>query len=127
MSQVDWDIDEDLSEGHEDEEPAFTCLPDFVDWVASYYRRSGVSWCREWWRHAEAVVAFEALWRAFEELRLVPGTGAAVFLKEYLEPMMRTLTSSGGTFGRCTSDKCKLQEKQKVSEPPEGMFIENNP
>lgn len=121
---IAWDeLETDESLDELEEQPAFHSLPEFVDWITSYYRRSGISWCRQWWRHAEAVVAFEALWRAFEELRLVPGTGSAIWMKEYCEPMMRTLTSPSGTFGRCTPEKCTLQDREELTDPPPDMFL----
>ena len=42
--------------------------------LAPTYRRNlgapGLTWCPEWWRHAEAIARLDALWRAWEHLRL---------------------------------------------------------
>src|SRR5688500_16673945 len=43
--------------------------------LATSYRRQlnvqgGVTWCPQWWKHAEAISRLEALWRAWEFLRL---------------------------------------------------------
>ncbi|WP_346926001.1 DUF4913 domain-containing protein, partial [uncultured Arthrobacter sp.] len=42
--------------------------------LATSYRRQlnvqgGVTWCPQWWKHAEAISRLEALWRAWEFLR----------------------------------------------------------
>lgn len=57
----------------------FCCLPEFVDtFLLDTYRRAVGSaartWCPQWWRHAEAIVRLEALWRSWEHLRLDPAT-----------------------------------------------------
>jgi hypothetical protein len=41
------------------------------DKLATTYRRQlnvggGVTWCPQWWKHAEAISRLEALWRAWE-------------------------------------------------------------
>ena len=61
------------------EEPALY-YPSVDVWVqellAPTYRRHidgrNRTWCPEWWRHAEAISRPEALWRAWEHLRLDP-------------------------------------------------------
>jgi hypothetical protein len=61
---------------------AVTPLPAFRsvdDWVEQYFcivftRPIGgtIRWCAQWRDHAEAVLRLEALWRAWETLRLDP-------------------------------------------------------
>src|ERR687885_17687 len=58
----------------------YASLDEFVrEQLAPMYRRAldGTqrTWCPEWWRHAEAISRLEALWRAWEHLRLDPATG----------------------------------------------------
>ncbi|MDQ0241476.1 DUF4913 domain-containing protein [Arthrobacter bambusae] len=60
------------------------------------------TWCPEWWKHAEAVIRLEALWRAWEHLRLDGRTGMSVWLKDHLDHHLPVLTGSGGPFTNCT-------------------------
>ncbi|MER7244680.1 DUF4913 domain-containing protein [Kribbella sp. NPDC000426] len=57
----------------------FQTLPELVDrFLIKAYRRpitASTAWCSEWWKHGEAVCVPSALWRAWEALRLEPGTG----------------------------------------------------
>ena len=62
--------------------------------LAPMYRRSladhSITWCREWWRHAEAITRLAALWRSWEHLRLDPATGMSVWLPDYLDHHARS-------------------------------------
>jgi hypothetical protein len=96
-------------------EAAVTPLPAFGsidDWVEQYFlvvftRPVGgnIRWCARWRDHAEAVLRLEALWRAWETLRLDPNFGMATWLTNFLDPQMAVLMSSQGTFGNCTLDR----------------------
>ena len=86
--------------------PVFATLE---EWVQSYllnvYRRSvdatAMTWCREWWRHPEAYLRLDALWRAWEFLRRQPATGMAVWMRDYCDPHMTVLLSESGPFKGC--------------------------
>jgi len=73
------------------------------------YRRplggQGVTWCPEWWRHAEAIARLEALWRAWEHLRLDPATGMSVWFRDHADHHMGVLLSADGPFKGCKPDK----------------------
>ena len=79
------------------------------DWVSRYllvmYRRAvsgtGTTWCPQWWRHPEAVVRLEALWRAWEYLRKDPSTGMSVWLRDHCDPHMTQLLSADGPLKGC--------------------------
>jgi Domain of unknown function (DUF4913) len=79
------------------------------DWVGRYllvmYRRAvsgtGTTWCPQWWRHPEAVVRLEALWRAWEYLRKDSTTGMSVWLRDHCDPHMAQLLSADGPFKGC--------------------------
>ena len=45
--------------------------------VPTFPRRSAVTFCREWWRHPEAYLRLDALWKSWEFMRRKPGTGMA--------------------------------------------------
>ena len=48
-------------------------------------------WCIEWYYHPEAVTRVEALWRAWEHLRLDGGTGISVWFKDHADHHMSVL------------------------------------
>jgi Domain of unknown function (DUF4913) len=62
-------------------------------------------WCREWWRHAEAIVRLTALWHSWEVLRLEPGTGMAAWLRDHLDHQIPILLGRGGPFAQCSEDE----------------------
>ena len=64
-----------------------------------------IRWCSHWAEHPEALTRLEALWRAWETLRLDPNLGIATWLTNYLDPQLVALTSRAGTFAQCTPDR----------------------
>lgn len=71
-------------------------------WLLPRYRRAlgggKRRWDPNWWRYEEAGGALEALWQAWEHLRLEPGTGIAVFYRDYFYPIMDQITAPDGPF-----------------------------
>ena len=61
---------------------------------------SGFRWSARWWDHPEAVFRLEALWRAWEALRLDAGTGMSVWLRDHADHHMPLLLSKYGPFRR---------------------------
>ncbi|MFP5368913.1 MAG: DUF4913 domain-containing protein, partial [Actinomycetes bacterium] len=52
----------------------------FADLLAQSYVRevnegAASAWCPEWYKHPEALIRMEAIWRAWEHLRLEPALG----------------------------------------------------
>jgi hypothetical protein len=94
---------------HEDRGGGVPVFATLEEWVESYllnvYRRSvdgtAMTWCREWWRHPEAYLRLDALWRAWEFLRQQPATGMAVWMRDYCDPHMGALLSESGPFKGC--------------------------
>lgn len=87
-------------------------------------------WSPRWWTSAEAVARLEALWRAWEHLRLDPATGPSVWWRDHADPHMRVLMDSTGPFSKETEIRATVQEPLPYEEPPEGLFPdvrENNP
>lgn len=88
-------------------EPRFATLD---AWVAGWFtptfgRRLGAArWCATWWRHPEAVVRLEALWRTWEVLRLDPAFGMATWLREHLDPQRGVLFGDEGPFQACDGE-----------------------
>lgn len=131
----EWDVDVDAAQ--EDDGAAATApgrlyYPTLVAFVeqqlAPTYRRSlsaiGVTWCPQWWRHAEAIARLEALWRAWEHLRLEPATGMSVWFRDHADHHMAVLLSADGPFKSCTPDKGHSDrlEALPVVSPPAGLF-----
>lgn len=104
-------------------------------WVTAFFapvfvRRTTpmFKWCAQWWRHPEAVLRLEALWRSWEVLRLDPGTGAGVWLREYLDVQLASLTASAGPFADC--DPIRHHEAPAtlpLKAPPAGWFPAPSP
>jgi hypothetical protein len=79
----------------------------FDDYLCDVYRREVTtgtqkSWCLSWWKHAEAVIVVEALWRSWEKLRTDPGTGLSVWKKDHADHHMNVLFDPNGTFAKCS-------------------------
>ena len=79
----------------------------FDEYLSDVYRREVTtgtqkSWCLSWWKHTEAVIVVEALWRSWEKLRTDPGTGLSVWKKDHADHHMNVLFDPNGTFAKCS-------------------------
>lgn len=108
----------------EDEAPPPHCasLNEFVETILlPLYRRSLEGhervWCAEWFKHAEAVLRLDALWRSWEHLRLEPALGMSVWMRDHLDHHMPMLLAPDGPFQRCQSSRGHQQIKQFPSAP----------
>ncbi|WP_406054514.1 DUF4913 domain-containing protein [Kribbella sp. NBC_00889] len=105
----------------------FEKLPDFVDqFLTKAYSRdipAKATWCTQWWKHPEAVLRLSALWRAWEALRLEPGTGMSLWWRDHADPHMARLLDTNGPFKGCTRDQHqqngKLEPLPWDTPPPE--------
>ncbi|GAA4108508.1 uncharacterized protein DUF4913 [Enteractinococcus coprophilus] len=75
-------------------------------------------WSAQWWKSAEAMLRLNAVWRAYEALRLDAATGLSVWLKDHFDPHMRALTSEDGPFGD-SRDASKRGEDPPYDRPEE--------
>lgn len=134
MSETDW-TDERDEDAPEPPTLAFPSLPEFVTdffvTVAVRHTQPGKGqWCSRWWDHEEAVLRLEALWDAFEALRLEPGTGMAVWIRDYLDPAVGALTNDETSPFRECDDKRGVHvvtDPWPLKDPPEGMFRRADP
>lgn len=55
-------------------------------------------WAARWWQHEEAIIRLEALWRAWEHLRLDPATGMSIWWRDHADHHMAALMSPDGPF-----------------------------
>lgn len=79
-------------------------------------------WCRQWFLHPEAVSRVEALWRAWEHLRLDPATGMSVWWRDHADPHMAVLLSQKGPFHSCNSGRHHISEPFDCAIAPDGWF-----
>lgn len=108
----------------------YATLPDFVaGFLAPTYRRSlgahSSTWCPEWWRHAEGIARLEALWRAWEHLRLDATTGMSVWFRDHADHHMAVLLHSDGPFKGCSPEgghRARELPALALVEPPDGLF-----
>ncbi|GAB2939471.1 hypothetical protein GCM10027047_39480 [Rhodococcus aerolatus] len=111
----------------------YPTLPEFVSgFVATTWIREvgGVHWCASWWRHREAQVRLEALWRTYEAVRGAqdPSTMSG-FLRTELDYHLGVLTSEEGPFWGCDYRRNlhRPQEPWPTEAPPEGLFLPDVP
>ncbi len=106
--------------------PFFGSLLEFVvEHFGPVYARNTsptVRWCASWWDHAEAIYRLEALWRSWELYRLEPRLGIASWLRDYLDPQLRELTSPTGPFASCTEDRHSPVKALRTNQPPEAYL-----
>lgn len=78
------------------------------DWLLPTFRRypggANARWCRQWWRHGEAIVRLQALHMAYVTLFAEGGTGPSSWLRDHLDPALTHLLANDGPFGSCSPD-----------------------
>ncbi|MDQ4490781.1 DUF4913 domain-containing protein [Sinomonas sp. ASV486] len=97
--------------------------------LAFVYRRhinpgGGTTWCPQWWKHAEAISRLEALWRAWEHLRLDGTTGMSTWYRDHADHHMAVLLNTDGPFKGCTPEDGHRTRLTPLpcEEPPAGLF-----
>jgi TPR repeat protein len=87
-------------QAHEAIETVFPNVEAFVvEELLPIYRRTvreDFRWCAQWWRHVEAVSRLEALWRAWERLRLDPAFGMATWYRDFFDVSWPQITRADG-------------------------------
>ncbi len=102
-------------------------LAEFVEHViaplyAQHLTGNG-TWCARWWDHEDARVRLEAVWRAWEVLRLEPTTGIARWLRDVADPQMDRLRDRDrGPFRACGEGKHLAAPPLPVEKPPAGFW-----
>jgi hypothetical protein len=81
----------------------------FAELLAPSYVRdvnegAELAWCPEWYKHPEALIRMEAMWRSWEHLRLEPALGMSSWWLNHADPHMRVLMDTKGPFKKCAHD-----------------------
>ena len=105
-------------------EPAY---PDSATWVARWLCpnlereiKRTFEWCPQWWDHPEAVQRLEALWRAWEVLRLDGGTGMSTWWVDHADPQLALLCNPDiGPFGHCHTTHGRDITPLRTTDPPD--------
>lgn len=83
-------------------------------------------WAARWWQYDEAVIRLEALWRAWEHLRLDGSTGMSVWWRDHADHHMAVLMDPDGPFypedPTIEQNLCKKGAPLPYEEPPDGLF-----
>lgn len=79
-------------------------------------------WCSRWFHHVEAMARLEACWKAWEVLRLDPGTGASLWFRDQADPCMNALTAQEGPIARCFDTTHKLPRELPNAPLPAGLL-----
>jgi hypothetical protein len=135
--------DSDGQEGEEfkDREPPALLYPRMdlyvEDFLTVIYERplpnGRRTWCRQWWKHDEAVYRLQALWLSWEYMRVNDGAnGPATWLVNYADPIMAVLFDVEGPFKGCSVEHGHREERPHeearlpCDAPPEGLFEERS-
>lgn len=126
---TDPDADDEPSDNAQDDGPK-PFFPDVESWVADWLapvinrpQPNALAWCPEWWRHAEAISRLEALWRAWEHLRLDGTTGISVWWRDHFEPHWSVLTDvERSPFAECHNGHSDRLQPLPVSPAPTGWW-----
>jgi hypothetical protein len=108
-------------------EPYYSGVQEFVEsWLLPIYRRSirghTRTWCPCWWQHREAVSRLDALWRAWEVLRLDAGTGLSVWWRDHADHHLTILLDADGPFKGCEDGHSDRPLEPLPYQQPPGIF-----
>jgi len=107
----------------------FGSVDEFFREKLRYYYARGVGpqgahrWSARWWEVPEAVSRLDALWRAWEALRLEPTFGMSVWWRDHADHHMRILMDPDGPF-KASKDRSDPGGPLPYEPPPQGMFID---
>lgn len=119
-------------EGDEERSPelVYGSVDEFVrKYLRHVYRRATSDqrvWAARWWEYDEAVIRLEALWRAWEHLRLEPSTGMSVWWRDHADHHMAVLMDPEGPFAAANhyDDENDADKGAPLpyEAPPAGLF-----
>lgn len=96
------------------------------DYLRHVYKRKidgrHAFWSPQWWKSDEAIARLEALWLAWEHLRLDTTTGPSVWWRDHPTLTWGVLMSSIGPFAKEVDVKASVLEPLPHEEPPAELF-----
>ena len=115
----------DDARGHAEPEPELvysSAVEFFAELLAQSYVRevnegAAFAWCPEWYKHPEALIRMEAIWRAWEHLRMEPALGISTWWLNHADPHMRVLMDKEGPFKKCAYDGHKSPTAERTMLP----------
>jgi len=102
-------------------------VDEFVrEYLIKIYRRpvgaqNGSKWAARYWEYPEALSRLDALWRAWEHLRLDPATGMSAWWRDHADHHMPVLLSPSGPFA-ASDDQNKRGEPLPYEAPDPDLF-----
>jgi hypothetical protein len=92
------------------------------DAVEASINDRSAKWCLEWYFQPEAVSRIEAMWRAWEHLRLDGATGTSVWWRDHADHHMRDLLDPRGPFFNCDRSGHRDPARLEPRRAPAGWF-----
>lgn len=119
-----------VEDGDQPPDLVYGSVDEFVrEYLRHVYKRATSDhrvWAARWWECDEAVIRLEALWRAWEHLRLDPSTGMSVWWRDHADHHMAVLMDPDGPFAAAGSYDAENQagkgESLPYEAPPAGLF-----
>jgi hypothetical protein len=104
-----------------------SAFPDSATWVAQWLCpnlereiKRTFEWCPSWWDHPEAVQRIEALWRAWETLRVEGGKAMNTWWVDHADPQLAQLCNPDtGPFGHCHTTHGRDIAPLVATDPPD--------
>lgn len=130
MTAPQTDHDTDTAANEEPDEPV-TLFGSLDEWLHQWFLHTwqhrtvqSQTWCRQWWRHAEAIARLEAMWRSWETTRATDGgAGMATWWRDVADYHMRVLLDNDGPFHACRDGHTDEPALFLTAEPaPAGWF-----
>jgi hypothetical protein len=83
-----------------------------------------LTWCPKWWKHREAILRLDVLWRSFEHLRHDGKTGLSVWLRDHVDHHMPILMDTNGPLHGCNVERGHVDRLSGLpcEPPPDGLF-----
>lgn len=111
-------------------ELVYGSVDEFVrEYLRHVYRRATSEqrvWAARWWEYDEAEIRLEALWRAWEHLRLDPSTGMSVWWRDHADHHMAVLMDPEGPFAAAgrydDANEADKGTPLPYEAPPAGLF-----
>src|ERR1039458_1042765 len=115
------------TEAEEEKGPPEPAYPNSATWVSRWLCpnlereiKRTFEWCPQWWDHPEAVQRLEALWRAWEFLRLDGGTGMSTWWVDHADTHLALLCNPDiGPFGHCHTTHGRDIAPLSATKPPD--------